>query len=144
MSEPTIDRRWGSGWMTARAAKSHAGVAIAIVVAGSPAEQAGLLSGDRVTAIDNQPVSNSADVIKIIGASGVNKQVTVDVTRGAWRASLTATLRNTDQVFRVTQATPAATPSCCYQGGSQCPSCQYQNTNGYYRVGNVIINGRRW
>src|SRR5579863_2447088 len=68
--------------------KANAGVMIDSVVAGSPAAQAGLLAGDRITAIDNQPMSNSADVIKIIGASGLNRQVTLDVTRGVWRASL--------------------------------------------------------
>jgi C-terminal processing protease CtpA/Prc len=80
--------------------KATVGVVIASVVGGSPAAQAGLLAGDRILAIDHQPVSSSADVIKIVGVSGTNKQVVLDVARGVWRASLPATLRTADQVFR--------------------------------------------
>jgi membrane-associated protease RseP (regulator of RpoE activity) len=122
--------------------KATAGVVITSVAVGSPAAQAGLLAGDRILSIDHQPVSNSADVIRIIGASGVNKQVTLDVTRGVRRVSLAATLRNKDQVFRAPPTTPTVTPAWKYQSGSQRPSRQY--TNGWYRVGNVIINGGRW
>lgn len=122
--------------------KANSGVAIGSVVVGSPAAQAGLSAGDRIMAIDNQPVSSSADVIKIVGASSVNKQVTLDVTRGAWRGPLKATLRNQAQVFRAPPPTPTVTPTWYYQPRPQYPA--YQNTNGYYRVGNVIINGRRW
>lgn len=91
--------------------KPTAGVLIASVVPGSPAAQAGLLAGDRILAIDEQPVSSSSEVIKIIGASSTNKQVVLDVRRGVWRASLPATLRRADQVFRPSPARAATRSS---------------------------------
>lgn len=131
--------------------KASAGVVITNVVAGGPAAQAGLLAGDRITAIDKKPVSSSADVIKIIASSSVNKQIVLDVTRGPWRASLSATLGEMDQVFRAPPPTPAVTTTSYYQ---ETPSYQYDAParsyrsggpfSGWYRVGNVIINGRRW
>jgi hypothetical protein len=105
--------------------KTTAGVAIDSVMAGSPAAQAGLLAGDRISAIDNQQVSNPDDVIKIIAASSTNKQVTLNVNRGVWHASLPATLGDADQVFRAPAATPTVNTSCYYQNAGQCPTCQY-------------------
>jgi membrane-associated protease RseP (regulator of RpoE activity) len=128
-----------------------AGVTISSVVAGGPAAQAGVLPGDQITAVNNQPVANSDGMAKIIAASGANKQVTLNVTRGAWRASLPATLAAWGQVFpapAATATTATATPSYYYPNDCGCSSGQYYgsggSTRGWYRVGNVIINGRRW
>lgn len=50
------------------------------VIEASPAEQAGLLSGDRITAINNQEVSTPSEVISYLSntAAGANVNITIE------------------------------------------------------------------
>jgi hypothetical protein len=140
-----------------------AGVGITSVVADGPAAQAGIMQGDRIMAVGKTPISNYTEVLKIIAASDVNKEIVLDVTRGAWRASVSATVRPWDQVYATASAAPVATTfECCesttcrptyYWNGcyyrSNCGNncCYYlagcRNGRGCHRVGYVIVNGRR-
>jgi S1-C subfamily serine protease len=53
------------------------GATVDTVTAGSPAARAGIRSGDVITAIDGQPVTNSDSLGKLVKAHGAGEQVTV-------------------------------------------------------------------
>jgi len=69
--------RWGIG--TRADPNEPAGPVIVRVTAASPAAQAGMAVGDRVTAIDGMTVENQADMVARLSAAG--SHVTVDVDR---------------------------------------------------------------
>lgn len=56
------------------------GVAIASVTADSPAQQAGILAGDRILAVDGTPVQNTQQVIQYID-NNLGKEVTLHLQR---------------------------------------------------------------
>jgi S1-C subfamily serine protease len=86
----------GSGGGTAAAASSArpwlgldlesipfgSGVIIADVIPGSPAEAAGLVPGDMITAIDGKPVSTADDVRTALSGLHVGNQVSIQYTVG--------------------------------------------------------------
>jgi membrane-associated protease RseP (regulator of RpoE activity) len=87
------------------------GISIENVIANSPAAQIGLRSGDRILSINNQPIANSGDVVRIIGGMQPNALVELMMVRGAWRGNLTATLGSTVNVFSPNQQfVPVAPP----------------------------------
>jgi membrane-associated protease RseP (regulator of RpoE activity) len=87
------------------------GVSIENVIANSPAAQIGLRSGDRILSINNQPIANSGDVVRIIGGMQPNALVELMMVRGAWRGNLTAALGSTVNVFSPNQQfVPVAPP----------------------------------
>ena len=65
---------------------------MAQVATGSPAEKAGLKAGDVITAVNDKPVRNSADVRNIIGLLRVGEKVKMDVLREGKARSLAATI----------------------------------------------------
>jgi regulator of sigma E protease len=60
---------------------------------GSPAEQAGLQPGDRILAVDGEPVRHFYDVIRLVGGKA-NQQVTLTIGRGASTLTIPATPRD--------------------------------------------------
>jgi membrane protease YdiL (CAAX protease family) len=58
------------------------GAVVQAVLPGSPAERAGLRAGDRVTAIDGQPVKNNAEMSATIGATTPGNERTLTLRRG--------------------------------------------------------------
>jgi tetratricopeptide (TPR) repeat protein len=60
----------------------HDGVPVLRVVAGSPAEQAGVQPGDLVSAADGQPVKQTADLLAAVGAKKAGDKLILQV-RGA-------------------------------------------------------------
>jgi regulator of sigma E protease len=65
------------------------------VLPGSPAEKAGLQAGDRILAVNGQPVRHFYDVMKLVGASP-DKEVTLEIERGGSKIEVRATPRNVD------------------------------------------------
>lgn len=58
----------------------------------SPAQQAGLKSGDVIVAVDGQPISDSNDLASAVTAQAPGKQVKLTVVRGSSRLTVTVTL----------------------------------------------------
>ncbi len=58
------------------------GVIIVEVVNGSPAQQAGLRSGDVILKIDNQPIRDGNAVRRAVEAKGINNTVNLEIRRG--------------------------------------------------------------
>jgi len=71
---------------------SGRGARVSAVVAGSPAEQGGIRSGDLITAIDGRSVRSSQDVIGAIASRGPGAEVAVEVQRAGVQHSLRLTL----------------------------------------------------
>jgi len=66
-------------------------VSIARIVAGTPAEQAGLRAGDRVLEVDGTPVPDVAAIRRLLRQEG--RRVTLRIARGEERLTCTVTLR---------------------------------------------------
>ncbi|HVN32002.1 MAG TPA: RIP metalloprotease RseP [Thermoanaerobaculaceae bacterium] len=65
------------------------------VLPGSPAEKAGLRNGDRIVAVNGEPVRHFYDVMRLVGASP-NREVTLTIQRGPSTLEVRATPRNVD------------------------------------------------
>ncbi len=59
----------------------HAGAVLVEIVEGSPAEAAGLQAGDVVTALNDKPVRNAADLRNRVGLMRVGEKVSLRVLR---------------------------------------------------------------
>ena len=76
-------------WRTGLALPQERGLLIAGIATNSPAEQAGVLLGDILVAIDGQPVQDIDDLRRHLGAG---RQVTLSVIRGGALAEVPATV----------------------------------------------------
>lgn len=56
---------------------------------GSPAAEAGLQEGDRVTAVDGQPIDKGMDLPAIITQAETANELTIEIMRGATRQLMT-------------------------------------------------------
>lgn len=78
-----------------------AGAVLQEVIAGSPAEQAGLKPGDVITAVNNTPINQNHRLVDIVGLHKPGDQVTLRVRRAGEALTLKATLgENPDQAGR--------------------------------------------
>ena len=68
------------------------GVKVLSVMGGSPAEDAGLETGDRIVAIGGNDVSDTTDVADAVGEAEPGDKVKIAVVRDGDRLNLTATL----------------------------------------------------
>jgi S1-C subfamily serine protease len=68
------------------------GVVVADVVAGSPAEAAGLQPKDVITAIDSTPLKSDSDLAQIVSAHKPGDQVALTVLRGNQQMTMKVTL----------------------------------------------------
>jgi len=62
------------------------------VVAGSPADAAGVKAGDAIEAIDGAPIKDTSDLLEAIGSQEVGEEMEVAVERGGEAVALKATL----------------------------------------------------
>ncbi|MFH1177318.1 MAG: RIP metalloprotease RseP, partial [Acidobacteriota bacterium] len=65
------------------------------VQSGSPAERAGLRAGDRILAINGEPVGHFFDLMRLVGANP-GKEIAMTVARDALTLTLVATPREVD------------------------------------------------
>jgi serine protease Do len=85
------------------------GALVANVERGSPADKAGLKSGDVVRKVNGQRIIGSADLPALVGTSLPGDKITMDVWRDGKIVSLTATLGNAaDKVAEVAKSDSAA------------------------------------
>jgi thiol-disulfide isomerase/thioredoxin len=85
----------GSGWLGVELAATPAGesgVLVRGVVPDSPAEKAGVLSGDRIMTIDGQHVERPGDVIAIVAGRRAGDRVGLLMRRGDAERLFSATL----------------------------------------------------
>jgi S1-C subfamily serine protease len=80
------------GVSTGTASEGTAGAQVAEVVQGSPAAEAGLRQGDIITALGEDAVTSTEDLVAAIAAREPGETVTLEVERGGQKTSLKVTL----------------------------------------------------
>lgn len=80
------------GFLGVRLAESDDGALVTAVVAGSPAEAAGILEEDVITAVNDEAAATAADVAAAIGALHAGDSVTLTVSRAGDSLDVTVTL----------------------------------------------------
>ena len=68
------------------------GVIVVGVEPGGPAEQAGMMIGDVVVAVDGAPLGDTADLMALLGPERVGKPVVASVVRGGALSEVTITV----------------------------------------------------
>lgn len=77
--------------------KATKGAIVAQVVPGSPADKAGLRTGDLVVSLDGRPIINSAELRNIIGLMQIGEKVTMEVVRDGERKTIKASIAPPDE-----------------------------------------------
>jgi putative serine protease PepD len=80
------------GVSTATPNSGTAGAVVASVASGSPASDAGLRSGDLITAVDSTTITSSDGLVAAIAAHKPGDHVTLTIHRGSQTSDLTVTL----------------------------------------------------
>lgn len=75
------------------------GVRVLRVVAGSPADKAGLKIGDRIVGVDDNPATSYNELIRLIGESRPGSDMRIAVDRYGLEGTLHASLTGLPQVF---------------------------------------------
>jgi serine protease Do len=86
---PAITRVYGNG----------SGVAISSVVAGSPADQAGLKVGDTITSIDGKKVSKGAELVADIASRKPGSKAQVGFVRNGKEQTASVTIADRQKLF---------------------------------------------
>ena len=86
---PAIARVYGGG----------AGVTISTVVAGSPADQAGLKVGDTITAVDGKKVTKGSELVSDIAARKPGSKVTLSFVRNGKPQEASVTIADRAKLF---------------------------------------------
>src|SRR5579883_416047 len=68
------------------------GAVVTLVLPNSPAQLAGLMVGDVITAVNGSPVKNGSDVVNTIGFLRVDTKTTIDIIRNNKHMTVTVTL----------------------------------------------------
>ena len=76
----------------------RSGAVVVDIVPGSPAEKAGLIPGDVITAVNDKKVTGSSDVRTRIGLLRVGEKVDFTVVRNSKKMNLTATVADSEEV----------------------------------------------
>src|SRR3974390_753492 len=89
VENPAITRVYGSG----------SGVTISSVVAGSPADEAGLKVGDTITTVDGKKVSKGAELVGDIASRKPGAKVTLGFLRNGKTQDATVTIADRAKLF---------------------------------------------
>ncbi len=76
------------------------GAYVATVLPASPAEQAGILPGDVIVAVNGGPIASYQEVIGLVAQSRVGDPMQIDFLRGGQRLTVNLTLGPRSAVFR--------------------------------------------
>jgi serine protease Do len=74
-------------------------VTISNVVAGSPAEQAGLKVGDTISSVDGRPVKNGDELVADIASRKPGAKITLGLIRGGKKQESTVTVADRAKLF---------------------------------------------
>ncbi|GIW80392.1 MAG: serine protease MucD [Gemmatales bacterium] len=88
----------------------EAGVLVAEVVKGSPAERSGLKAGDIITAVDGNAVSTAHELQHLIGNMEPGKTVELALVRDGKKTHLKVKLGEQAKEFGISKATPKPAP----------------------------------
>jgi serine protease Do len=77
----------------------NSGVTISNVVAGSPAEQAGLKVGDTITSVDGKPVKNGDELVGDIAGRKPGAKVSLGLIRNGKKQDTTVTVADRAKLF---------------------------------------------
>jgi membrane-associated protease RseP (regulator of RpoE activity) len=72
--------------------QSTGGATVTAVKSGSPADNAGLKTGDVITKVDDTSIGSSAALVQAVHSHSIGDQVTITYTRGGSSATATVTL----------------------------------------------------
>ena len=86
---PAIARVYGTG----------TGITVATVVAGSPADQAGLKVGDTITAVDGEKVTKGAELVADIASRKPGSKVKLSFVRNGKQQETTVTIADRAKLF---------------------------------------------
>jgi serine protease Do len=89
VENPAIARVYGSG----------SGVTVSSVVAGSPADQAGLKVGDTITTVDGRKVSKGSELVADIAARKPGSKVNLGFVRNGKQQDTTVTIADRAKLF---------------------------------------------
>ncbi len=89
VENPAIARVYGSG----------SGVTVSSVVAGSPADQAGLKVGDTITTVDGKKVSKGSELVADIASRKAGSKVTLGFLRNGKMQDATVTIADRAKLF---------------------------------------------
>lgn len=86
---PVIARVYGAG----------AGITVSTVVAGSPADQAGLKVGDTITAVDGKKITKGTELVSDIASRKPGSKVTLTFLRNGKQQDTTVTIADRAKLF---------------------------------------------
>src|SRR5947209_16362193 len=89
VENPAIARVYGAG----------SGVTVSSVVAGSPADQAGLKVGDTITTVDGKKVSKGSELVADIAARKPGSKVTLGFLRNGKQQETSVTIADRAKLF---------------------------------------------
>jgi len=89
VENPAITRVYGAG----------SGVTVSSVVAGSPADQAGLKVGDTITSVDGKKVAKGAELVADIAARKPGAKVQLEFLRNGKKQDTTVTIADRAKLF---------------------------------------------
>ncbi len=104
------------GWLGVSLGLTDGGVVLAEVLEGSPAERAGLQAGDRVLAVNDQPVESVQAVVGAIRAERPGRRVSLRIERDGAEQRVRAVLGNQPEEL-APPPPPGATPQGAPRGG---------------------------
>ena len=77
----------------------NTGVTVSNVVAGSPAEQAGLKVGDTIISVDDRPIKNGDELVSDIASRKPGSKVTLGYIRNGKKGDATVTVADRSKLF---------------------------------------------
>jgi serine protease Do len=76
-------------------------VFVDLVLPGTPAEKAGLLSGDKIISIESLPIEGAMKMQQILGRFESGKTISIELQRGTERKIITLTLGEDTEVYKL-------------------------------------------